>query len=106
MMKFIIQILTIIYGGVAAYCIYMAIMTLFVYFANHSLGHSESFRMPSIYLFLAALFSTTTFIGYKIWANHSVNFLIKSIFYLPIIAIGLYILWAIVLIISSGGKWN
>lgn len=105
-MKFINQFLAIIYGGVAAYSIYMSVMTLFVYFANQSLGHSESFRQPTIYLSIAALFSVTTYIGYKIWANQTVHLLLKSFFYLPIIAVCLYILWGILMIVGSGGKWN
>ncbi|HMP28896.1 MAG TPA: hypothetical protein PKD85_04815 [Saprospiraceae bacterium] len=105
-MKFLNTILTIIYGLIAVYSIYNAIMHFFVYFANLRLGYTESLRLPLIYLFLAILFSSVTYIGYRIWTDLSANFLMKLLYYLPLSAIGLYVLWVILLIISSGGRWN
>ncbi len=105
-MKTLTLILSILYGIVAIYTAYMAVTHLFVYFANQKLGHTESFRMPLIYLTCALLFGAVTLIGYKIQSGNSSHFLLKALFYLPISAIGVYILWAILLVISSGGKWN
>ena len=105
-MKTLTLILTILYGIVAIYTAYMAVTHLFVYFANQKLGHTESFRMPLIYLTCALLFGSVTLIGYKIQSDNFTHFLLKGLFYLPISVIGLYILWAILLVISSGGKWN
>ncbi|MBK6362674.1 MAG: hypothetical protein IPF52_03915 [Saprospiraceae bacterium] len=105
-MKSLILILTILYSVVAIYTAYMAIIHLFVYFANQRLGHTESFRLPLIYLTCALLFGTVSFIGYKLFSGGSSHFLLKTWFYLPATAVGLYVLWAILLVFSSGGKWN
>lgn len=105
-MKTLPLIVTILYGIVAIYTAYLAITHLFVYFANQKLGHAESFRMPLIYLTCALLFGAVTLMGYKIQSGNSSQFLLKAFFYLPISAVILYILWAILLVISSGGKWN
>jgi hypothetical protein len=108
-MKTLNTILTIIYGLIAVYTTYMAALHIFVYIANQRLGHTESLRLPIIYLFCAILFSSVTYIGYRLWTDQPVNFLMKALYFLPFIAIGLYILWAILLVISvsvSGGKWN
>jgi hypothetical protein len=105
-MKILNSIITVAYSIIAAYTIYSAIMHLFVYFANQKLGHAESFRLPLIYLVCAILFGVVSLIGYRIWTGHSVHLILKSLFYLPVAAVVLYILWAILLILSSGGKWN
>lgn len=105
-MKILNSIITVVYSIIAAYTIYYAIMHLFIYFANQKLGHAESFRLPMIYLVSAILFGLVSFVGYRIWIGHSVHFILKSLFYLPVAAIVLYILWAILLVVSSGGKWN
>jgi hypothetical protein len=99
-------IMAIMYGIGFLYTAYMAVMHLFVYFANQRLGHTESFRLPLIYLVCAALFGVVSFIGYKLYSGHNVNFAFKALFYLPLTAVILYVLWAILLVISSGGKWN
>ena len=105
-MKTLTLILTILYGIVTAYTAYLAITHLFVYFANQKLGHTESFRMPLIYLSCALLFGAVTVLGYKIQSGNASHFLLKALFYLPLSAVVLYVLWAILLVISSGGKWN
>lgn len=105
-MRTLSLILTLMYGVAAAYTLYMAATHLFVYFANQRLGYPESPRMPMIYLTLGVVFSITAFIGYKIWTNQPVHILMKGLFYLPIGLILLYVLWGILLLISSGGKWN
>jgi hypothetical protein len=105
-MKIFNTILTTIYGLTAAYTTYMAVIHLFVYFANQRLGHTESLRLPIIYTCCAILFSAVTFIGYRLWTDQSAHFLMKALYYLPFGAIGLYLLFFIFLLISSGGKWN
>jgi hypothetical protein len=99
-------ITTILYGLTAAYVMYMAIMNLFVYFANVHLGHEESFKMPMIYLLGGLTLCALTFLGYRIYTLPSIGLLFKILFYIPVLAIILYILWAILLVFSSGGKWN
>jgi hypothetical protein len=105
-MKVLQTILSLMYGGATLYTGYMAIMHLFVYFANTRLGHEESLRLPMIYLICAVVFGTVTYIGYKLGTGTSLHFIFKALFYLPVAAVLLYILWAVLLVISSGGKWN
>jgi hypothetical protein len=88
-------ITTILYGLAAAYVLYMAIMYLFVYFANVQLGHEESFRVPMLYLIGGLLLCALTYAGYKIYTIPSSGFFLKALFYLPVFAIILYALWAI-----------
>jgi hypothetical protein len=99
-------ILTLIYGIAAVYTLYMAGINLFVYIANIRMGQSESLKTPLLYIACAGVFTTTTYIGYRIWANLPTSLLPKMFFYLPIGLVLLYVLWAILLLISSGGKWN
>ena len=98
--------MAIIYGIGFLYTAYMTAVHLFVYFANEKAGHTESFRVPLIYIVSALLFGVVAFIGYKLCSGHNVNFVFKALFFLPFAAVILYVLWAILLVISSGGKWN
>jgi hypothetical protein len=105
-MKIINQVLTMIYGGAAVYFIYMAIMHLVVFFANQGLGHTESFRLPMIYIVCSVIFGIVTFTGYSIWIGQPVYIILNVFFYVPIGALLLYVIWAILIILSSGGRWN
>jgi len=99
-------ITTILYTLTAAYLLYMAILYIFVYIANSNLGHEESFKMPLIYLISGIVFSVLSYLGYKIYKSEDVILLLKIIFYLPLIIVALYGIWAILLLLSAGGKWN
>jgi len=105
-MKAIIIFITFIYGIVAVYTLYMAALNIYVYVANTNLGHEQSLKVPMLYgiggLFLAGL----TFLGYNMYKNGEVSVLLKVLFYIPSAAVILYLGWAILLLFSSGGKWN
>jgi hypothetical protein len=105
-MKIIALLTTIIYVITSIYLLYSAAMHLFVYFANTRLGHEESIKLPLLYLMGGIVFGLLVVIGYRMHQKIEVGLILKSLFYLPIIAVGIYILWAILLIISSGGTWN
>lgn len=85
---------------------YMAITRLFVFFANKNLGQDESFRLPGLYLFGSVLFIICAFIGWRLYTSGNTGLFEKMLFYLPIVLVIAYALWAVVLLISSGGKWN
>lgn len=95
-----------IYALITLYLIYMAMIHIFVYVANTGMGHQESAKVPIRYA-LGALFGmAVSFIGYKYYKSGELSLILKIIFYTPISLTLLYILWAVLLLISSGGKWN
>ncbi len=105
-MKTINIIISLLYAMGAVYTGYMAITRLFVFFANKNLGQDESFRLPGLYLFGSVLFIICAFIGWRLYTSGNTGLFEKMLFYLPIVLVIAYALWAVVLLISSGGKWN
>lgn len=105
-MKNLNLILTVIYSLLGLYTLYMALLHSWVYLANQKLGHSESIRLPLIYWVSAVSFSSLSIIGYNIIKGNTDSFILKSLLLIPLALVVLYVLWAILLIISSGGKWN
>jgi hypothetical protein len=99
-------ITTIIYGASAVYLLYYAAMHIFIYFANTSLGHAESLKRPLIYLVSGLIMAALTYLGYRIYKSMPLPLLLKILFYLPASLVILYLLWAVIMVISSGGKWN
>lgn len=99
-------IFIIIYALVAAYFLYMTAISLFVYFSNKSMGHNESFFESGKNFLIALLFSFFTFSSWFLIRNQNYHKIGLIIFYIPIVLIGLYLLWALTIIIGSGGKWN
>ena len=96
-----------LYGFAALYAGYLAITHTFVFFANQKLGYEESFRLPLIYLVLTIIFGGAAFLAYKLMSSSAnVPSWTKIILYLPIGLIIFYALWAVLLVLSSGGKWN
>ncbi|MBK8699642.1 MAG: hypothetical protein IPN29_08870 [Saprospiraceae bacterium] len=94
-------------NGIAAlWLLYHAAMHLFVYFANRSLGHAESFRVPGLYLFGGIAFTALAVGGWYLSKNPAYGKIGLGLLMLPAIIVALYGLWAVFLLISSGGKWN
>lgn len=88
------------------YFLYMAAMHFYVYWQNRSMGHEESARswLLNLVIFLLLLgFSAAAFWLHRYTGQQRLgNFFL----FLPLGLVGLYLLWAIFLLISSGGKWN
>lgn len=105
-MKVINIIITMLYAMGVIYTGYMAVTHLFVYFANKNMGHEESFRLPGLYLFGCFLFIICAFVGWRLYNSGNAGIPEKLLFYLPLVLVIAYALWAVVLLISSGGKWN
>ncbi|MCB0659678.1 MAG: hypothetical protein KDC04_02010 [Saprospiraceae bacterium] len=93
-------------GLVALYFIYMAALQAFVYFANQNLGQNESFGMVARYGIIAIIFIVILAASWILLKQNGASVLGKVILYFPIgLALG-YALWAILIVISSGGRWN
>jgi hypothetical protein len=105
-MKWLNQLLLIIYGLGAFYFLYQAALEIFVYFANKHLGHNESFFMAGRDLVIGLVLA-----AFAWWTWHAINHpssnkYAQVLLTLPIIIIGGFFLLAIMVLISSGGKWN
>ena len=96
----------LIYGSAIAYFAYQSYIQLYVYFANKSLGNEESFLMPGRYLGLTLLLIAMSSGGWYLLKYTAMTKLGNLILFFPYIIILLYALFAIVLLLSSGGKWN
>lgn len=105
-MKLFYYIFIIIYALIAAYFLYMTAISLFVYFSNKSMGHNESFFESGKNILVALLFSFFTLSSWFLIRNQNYHKIGLTIFYIPLVVIGIFLLWALTIIIGSGGKWN
>jgi hypothetical protein len=105
-MKAIIIFLSFVYGLAAVYALYMAAINIYVYVANTNLGHIQSLKSPLLYGIGGLLLAGLTFLGYNMYKPGEASVLLKVLFYIPFAAVVLYLGWAILLLFSSGGKWN
>ena len=105
-MKVIHQIVLGLNGLVSLYFLYMAAMHTYVYFANKSLGHTESFSEAGRYIVIALIFLTITLLGWFLMKNPSYSKLGTIILYIPIIIAGIFGLWTIIMLLSANGRWN
>jgi hypothetical protein len=87
--------------------LYRGVLTTFVYFANKNLGHYETFFPNGWNLIAGIILSFFAYSGYVIFSGESNSKIYSWIVWLPMIAILIYILWAIIILISGSiGKWN
>jgi hypothetical protein len=105
-MKGINTVLTVLYGLGAAYFLYMAAMGIFVYVANRSMGHHETFLVPGQHLAAGLLLAGFAYLGWR-WLQHpdTTGAWVYGL-YLPAGALLLFALWFLILHLSSGGRWN
>ncbi len=105
-MKGINTALTVLYGLGAAYFLYMAAMGIFVYVANRSMGHQESFLVPGQHLAAGLLLGGFAYLGWR-WLQHpsAIGAWVYWL-YLPAGAFLLFAAWFLLLHLSSGGRWN
>ncbi|MFZ1749908.1 MAG: hypothetical protein WAU01_06935 [Saprospiraceae bacterium] len=96
----------LIYGSAILYFGYQTYLQLYVYFANKSLGHEESFSLAGKHLALTIFLIAMSAGGWYLMKYTSMTKLGNVILFFPFIVIGLFALWAIILVLSSGGKWN
>lgn len=91
------------------YTAYLLSITLFVHFANKNLGHGDAYfgDVPNIiYLVLTIVFGLFAGIGWYAFRHPNTHAIFKWLPFLPIGVILLYVLFAVVILVSSGGRWN
>jgi len=105
-MKTYIKILLILYGFTALYFLYLAAINLFVYFANTSKGFYEPFLPAGRNLAIGIFFAAITSISWFLLRQPAYQKMGNLLVLLPMIAIGFFICWFVIVMIASGGKWN
>lgn len=105
-MKGFSQILIWIYGLTAIYFLYTAATGIFVYFANKSMGHYESFLVPGRNLAIGLIIGSVAFGGWKLMKNHDYHTLGMIITYFPFIILLLFVLYFVLIFATNGGRWN
>jgi len=105
-MKTIIKILLVGYGITALYFLYLAAINLFVYFANTSKGFYEPFLPAGRNLAIGVIFALITGLSWFLLRQPSYQKAGTILIYSPLILFGLFICWFLIVMISSGGKWN
>lgn len=104
-MKSFHQIVFGFYVLIGLYLLYFAIMHTYIYFANRSLGYVESFGVAGRYWLGFLIFSVIIWVAW-----HSIKGKMNTfgmiVLYFPIVVALLYGLWAILITLSSGGRWN
>lgn len=105
-MKTYIKVLLIVYGLAAVYFLYLAAINMFVYFANRSKGFYEPFLPAGRNLGLGLVFALIAGLSWFFVRQPAYQKAGNFIALLPLIAIGLFVCWFLIIMISSGGKWN
>ncbi len=105
-MKWFNQVLVWIYGLSALYFLYLAAMGIFVYVANKSMGHYESFLVPGRNLAFGLILGVIAFAGWKLMKNPDTYKIGAILTYFPFILGVLFVLWFALIFATNGGKWN
>ena len=105
-MKWIHEAIIIFYSIIALYFLYLASTGIFVYFANKSMGHQESFLIPGRNLCIGLLLVTITWSAWYFINQSSYSKLGLIILYLPLIIVVSFLIFMFINLISAGGKWN
>lgn len=105
-MKVIHQIVFSLNGLVSLYFLYTAVMHTYVYFANKSLGHNESFSEAGRYIVIALIFLTITLVGWFLMKNPNYSKMGITILYIPIMIAVIFGLWTVIMLLSANGRWN
>jgi hypothetical protein len=83
-MKWFSQVLVWIYSLTALYFLYTAAIGIFVYFANKSMGHYESFLMPGRNLAFGLILGAFAFGGWKLMKNEDTYKIGMIVTYFPL----------------------
>lgn len=108
-MKKSLLILSVIYLLAFVNFIYGLVLRIYIHFANKNLGHHDDFFgdvTNILHLVMTVVFSLFAFGAYKAHKSPAANPILKWLVFLPVALIVLYFLWGILIIFSSGGKWN
>lgn len=105
-MKWFSQVLIWIYGLSALYFLYTAGMGIFIYFANKSMGHYESFLVPGRNLAIGLILGGVAFGGWKLMKHPSTFTIGMVLTYFPFIIALLFVLYFVLIFATNGGRWN
>lgn len=90
----------------ALYFLYFAAMHVFVYAMNKKEGHYVSFHESGIYLSTGGVISILTILAWYAMKNPGTQKLGNLLLYIPLGLVVAYGLFAIFILLASGGKWN
>lgn len=105
-MKWYQQIMFSVYILPALYFLYIGGLNAYVYLANRSLGHDESFLPAGRNLGIALVLMASAWFSWYVFHNPNSSRLLHFLAYLPCTLVVLFFLYMMVVLISSGGKWN
>ncbi len=105
-MKWIHQSFMFLYAIGAFYFLYQAALGIFVYVANKSAGHYESFFIPGRDLVTGLLLAGLAWLALYCLKQPTFPKAGYIVLYLPLILIGGFFLFIIITLLLSGGKWN
>ncbi len=90
----------------ALYFIYMSAMHVFVYVMNKRDGHYVNFHEGKISISIASILSVLTVLAWIAFKNPDSYKLGNMLLFIPLGLLVAYGLFAVFLIVGSGGKWN
>ncbi len=90
----------------ALYFLYLAATHIFVYIMNKRAGHYVNFHSSGINISVGGVISLLTIVAWFALKNQGTYKLGNFLLFIPIGLVIVYGLFALMLIISSGGKWN
>lgn len=105
-MKWYQQILIGVYILPGLYFLYIGILNAYVYFANKQLGHDESFLPAGRNLTYAVILIGSGLFSWYVFQNPNSSRFFYILAYLPFALVALFFFYMMLVLISSGGKWN
>lgn len=101
------QLLLLVANGLAAlYFLYMGSLHLFVYVQNKAGGHYASSFEAVKYLVVGGVLSVIALGGWGLVRYSAYTKAGTALLAVPLALVALYVLFGIMLLISSGGRWN
>ncbi|MBK9399720.1 MAG: hypothetical protein IPN36_02340 [Bacteroidetes bacterium] len=105
-MKWYQQLLIGIYSLAALYFLYQGVLHLIAYFLNKSNGQQDSFFETGRLIAIGGVLSFFAAGAYYFVKNPSEGTIGSFLLYFPLVILVVFVIWTIILIISSGGRWN
>lgn len=90
----------------AIYFLYLAAMHIFVYVMNKRDGHYVNFHESAVNLGVGGIISLLTILAWFVIKNSGTQKLGNFLLFTPLGLVIAYGLFAIFLLLASGGKWN
>jgi hypothetical protein len=100
------QLLIGIYSLTALYFLYQGILNLIAYVLNKSNGQQDSFFETGRLLTVGGILTFFALGSYYFLKNPGTGTVGSILLYFPLAILMVFVIWTIILIISSGGRWN